>query len=117
LAAKQPIPQMQVCKALVDTGASHTNIDPTITAALGLTPTGSAPCITPSTGPVPVNCPTYDVGLHVQFPGKQWHSHNPLTVISSALAHQGFTVLLGRDVLARGILIYDGVNKIFTLNF
>lgn len=115
--AGQTPPAPVPCKALVDTGASHTCIDPSVTAALGLTPTGSVQVITPSTGATPVVVETYDVALHIVFSGSQFHSKNPATVSSSALAHQGFSVLLGRDVLADGMLIYDGQHNVFTLAF
>jgi hypothetical protein len=116
-AAGAKVPPAQFCKALVDTGASNTSIDPSVMGALGLTPTGSTPVITPTTGAVPVNQPTFDVGVHVQFANKQFHSKNPLTVTSASFSHQGFMVLLGRDILANGLLIYDGVHKTFCLSF
>ena len=61
--------------------------------------------------------PTYDVGIHVPFANQQFHSKNPPTVTSSVLAHQGFVVLLGRDLLADGMLVYDGKHNVFTLGF
>jgi len=33
------------------------------------------------------------------------------------LKHQGFDMLLGRDILAAGILVYDGKARTFALAF
>lgn len=116
-AAGLHIPAPQPCKALVDTGASHTTIDPVITQALGLSATGYTQIITPTTGQTPVQLPTYDVGLHIPFGNQQFHTRNPSTVSSAALLHQGFAVLLGRDIMADGLLIYDGKHNLITLSF
>jgi hypothetical protein len=55
LAAKQDIPTPVQIRALVDTGASGTCVDPSVLQSLGLTPTGSVQVNTPSTGPTPHN--------------------------------------------------------------
>jgi hypothetical protein len=41
VAAGQPAPKPQPIRALVDTGASATCVDPSVLAALSLTPTGT----------------------------------------------------------------------------
>jgi hypothetical protein len=86
-------------------------------STLGLTATGQAGIVTPSTGVTPVIVPTFDVGLHIPFGNQHFHSVNPLTASSSAFLHQGFAVLLGRDVLSLGQLVYDGKHNFFTLSF
>ena len=48
--ASQPLPPMVQVRALIDTGASHTCVDPTILHPLNLTPTGSTPVHTPREG-------------------------------------------------------------------
>jgi len=48
-AANLPIPAVQAVRGLIDTGASHTCIDPSVFQALQLQPTGSVPMHTPST--------------------------------------------------------------------
>ncbi len=40
-----------------------------------------------------------------------------LPVIEAHLAHQGFQVLIGRDVLAHGIMVFNGVQRSITLAF
>jgi hypothetical protein len=64
-AAKQPIPNPVTIRALVDTGASCTCIDPSVLQSLQLTPTGSTSMHTPSTGAIPAAADQYDVGLAI----------------------------------------------------
>src|ERR1043166_8706181 len=90
----QPVPPPVLARALIDTGASHTVIDNSIVAALGLIPTGVVQVLTPSTGTTPCEQFTYDVGVYVPMPDPKlmpWPF--PLWVVSAAdLQHQGFTV-------------------------
>jgi predicted aspartyl protease len=103
-------------RALVDTGASGTVIDPTAIQTLGLSPTGMVSIHTPSTGGTSVNCAQYDVMLAIYHPN---HSlvMGTIPVIASHLASQGIHALIGRDVLSRCLLIYDGAISQFTLAF
>jgi predicted aspartyl protease len=64
-AATQPIPNPIQIRALIDTGATSTCMDPSVLQALNLTPTGSATVETPSTGGIPVSADQYDIGLIV----------------------------------------------------
>jgi hypothetical protein len=114
---KQPIPDPVMVKGLVDTGSSHTTIDSLVAKSLGLTPKGVAKMITPSTGPTPSECLTYDVSLHVPLGKALVWSRQAWIVASADLVHQGFSVLIGRDVLAEGLLIYDGKHNVFTMSF
>jgi len=119
--AGSPVPAIIPATALVDTGASHTVIDPGLATQLGLTPTGSAPMITPSTGNTPVSCSIFDVSLAIVAgpPSNiKLLFHNACMPVSeSALAHQGFEVLLGRDVLASAMLVYNGSSNTLMLGF
>jgi len=105
-------------RALVDTGASCTAVDPSIIKSLGLIPTGTTYIQTPSTGAAPHLANQYDVLLGVTY------QHAPevlifeaLPVIESALIQQGFHVLLGRDVLGKCLFIYNGQEAYFSLAF
>ena len=116
-AAGTTAPQPVLAKALVDTGASHTSFDTSIVPQLGLSPTGIVSVVTPSTGATPCEMLSYDLGFHIPFPNGQYWS-KPLWVATAAdLLHQGFSVLLGRDLLAEGMLIYDGKHNTFTMSF
>jgi hypothetical protein len=114
----QPVPVAQNIRALVDTGASCTCIDPAVLLALGLQPTGKTLMTTPSTGVTPVEADTYDVCIVISAPGNQ----QPLlkaviSVCTSELIHQGFHALLGRDILRDCLLTYNGSAEFFTLAY
>jgi hypothetical protein len=109
------VPQPITVRGLIDTGASNTCIDPSIVTSLGLQPTGLMQIITPSTGNVPVLCSQYDISVIFPFPLMVF-SVPTLPVTESSLAHQGFAMLIGRDILAHSLLIYDGKNNEFTFS-
>jgi Aspartyl protease len=119
VAASTPIPNVQSVRGLVDTGASHTCVDPTVLQALQLSPTGSIPMHTPSTGGVPVSADTYDVGLAIPgAPGSSPFLLSNMQVSASDLATgQGIHVLVGRDVLSQFIMTYNGVTGLFMLSY
>ena len=117
--ANQSVPTAQQIRALVDTGASATCVDPQVLQSLQLQPTGSTLVHTPSSGQQGETKDQYDVGLMI--PGIH-QTHPPLVrrtipVISSDLSLQGIDALIGRDVLGECILIYNGRDKFFTLAF
>lgn len=119
-AAGQKIPLPAVILGLVDTGASCTCVDPLTLQALGLAPTGQADCFTPSTGATPTPKNLYDVGLRIYSGDASEPSLTFPTIAvmeSELFAAQGIHALIGRDVLARCILIYNGGTKQFTLAF
>jgi hypothetical protein len=118
-AAGQDVPLATSIRALVDTGASCTCVDPAVLTALQLSATGSVAVHTPSTGAALHYAEQYDVSLVI--PGAGTH-HLPLTidavpVIAADLAVQGIHALIGRDVLQDCILIYNGAVGEFTLAF
>lgn len=117
--AGQPIPPLQQIRALIDTGASCTCIDPSILSALSLTPTGSVAMHTPSTAGTPVNCDQYDVGMLIPAAAP---NHNPfflptLAVTASELSVLGIQALIGRDILADCFFTYNGSMGLYTLAF
>jgi predicted aspartyl protease len=117
-AAQQPIPQAQNIRALVDTGASGTCIDPMVFQALGLQPTGTTPMITASTGQTPVDAETYDVSITVpNGPNQPLVIPNMAVSASQLFMAQGFHALLGRDILQRCVLTYNGSMQFFTLAY
>lgn len=118
-AAKLPIPNPVLIKALVDTGASHSAVDPAILkTVLQLSPRRIAKTMTPSTGATPHKCYTYDVSIHIPMgTATALFSKMVWEVSGLELKHQGFEMLLGRDVLASGILVYDGKANTFALAF
>jgi hypothetical protein len=115
-AAGLPVPPAVQIRALIDTGASCTCIDPSVPLRLGLAPTGIAPMHTPSTGNQPHMANQYDVSLVLLHP-KLNLTHQTVPVAESQLALQGIQGLLGRDILRNCLFIYDGQNGSFTLAF
>ena len=116
-ASGQPVPQPVFVNGLIDTGASCTCVDPTVITQLRIPATGSVPIITPSTGAVPHACNQYDVSIAVVLGVNHFKIIDTLPVIATALAHQGHEVLIGRDVLADGVLFYNGENNTVTISF
>lgn len=121
--AGMPIPAPQNVQALVDTGASGTCIDPMIFEALQLQPTGIVPMLTPSTGTTPVETETYDVSIVIPgtvtagVPDTPFVLSNVPVSASYLFAAQGFHVLLGRDILQRCFLTYNGAIGLFTFAY
>jgi predicted aspartyl protease len=116
IAANQPVPPWQTARAVIDTGASGTCIDPGILKPLNLTPTGTIAIQTPSTSGSTHQCLQYDVMLGI------YHSTSSkilgtVPVIATDLASQGIQALIGRDVLSSCLLIYDGIAETFSLAF
>ncbi len=120
LSVGQAVPQPIQIRALVDTGATGTCVDPTVLQTLGLTPTGSVQVNTPSTGPNPHSADLYDVSIAI--PGAL-QTHSPLimenipVLCADLLAAQGFHALVGRDILSLCLLCYDGLRGTFTLAY
>ena len=113
----QPIPAYQKARALIDTGASSTCIDPTILKPLELTATGAILIHTPSTGGTPHLCEQFDVALGIDHPTKDPMMLPTIPVIATGLAAQGIGALIGRDVLSSCLFIYDGAAASFTLAY
>jgi hypothetical protein len=119
MAAGEPIPQMQFIRALVDTGASFTSLDPGVLGALNLTPTGTIEIVTPSTGQGTHTADTYDIDVMIGAgPGDTPLSISNLRVASCDLfLRQGIHALIGRDILEKCILIYNGSVGQFSVAF
>jgi len=119
LAANRRIPEPQRVRALIDTGASHTSVDPGVLAALDLTPTGTIEIVTPSTGQSTHTAFTYDVDFAIGAGPQDTPLLIPNLRISSSelFLRQGIHVLVGRDILSRCIFSYNGSLNQFSLAF
>lgn len=115
---KAAVPPLQLSTALLDTGASCTVIDNTVLKKLALTPRGTCKITTPSSGAAGATSFVYDVSVWIL-------AHHPtpdvletsIQVVGADLLHQGFEVLLGRDVLEDCTVFYNGKDKSCTLSF
>jgi hypothetical protein len=114
-----PIPNGQPIRGLVDTGASHTCIDPSVFQALGLQPTGSVSMHTPSTAGVPMSADTYDVGIVIPSTPTSIPFLRPNMQVSATdlLASQGFHALIGRDILSQCFVTYNGSMQLLTIAY
>jgi len=107
--AGQSVPNAVRVRALIDTGASCSCVDPKVLESLGIQPTGREKVHTASTAEQkPHETNQYDIGLAIPN-GIQPPLMVPnLPVIEAALEHLGYKAIVGRDVLASCILVYDG---------
>ena len=119
--AGQSVPDIVSIRALIDTGASGTCIDPSVLHPLNLTPKGKTPVQTPSTGGMAVEADQYDVSIIIPaFANQAPLILSNLPVICMPLiASMGPNVqaLIGRDILAQCLLGYNGSAELFTLAY
>jgi hypothetical protein len=117
-AASQPIPAPVPVRALIDTGASCSCLDSQIITRLALTPTGSIPGHTPSTGTTPYNFSQFDISLIIPLQSPTLIIRFAcVPIIAADLASQGLQALIGRDILRLSLFVYDGQEGIFTISF
>ena len=101
-----PAVQVPVFAALIDTGASLTCIAPNLVTAIGLQPIGMRPMAS-ATHAIPVR--VFLVDLLLTF-GSVSHIISSLQVMEFNPHNSPFQMLLGRDVLCRGVftMSFDG---------
>ena len=117
-AAGQPIPNPQKIRALLDTGASHTCLDPSVLVALGIPPHDTLPILTPSTGNIPHNAHVYDVSILIPAATPPPHLLPTVAVAGcNLLQAQGFHALIGRDILQRWVVHYNGPMGMLTVSY
>jgi hypothetical protein len=106
----QTIPSPVAGKALVDTGASITCVDDNVIRSLGVQPVGIATVHTPSGSAQQNQYP-----VRFAFPGSGLPPLEIPQAMGSILQGQGIIALLGRDLLASLVFIYNGPLGIITL--
>jgi predicted aspartyl protease len=89
--------------ALIDTGASRTVVTPQLAPTCGLRQTGVARIS--SAGHI-TERPEYAGAIH--FPDSELKGFDPVSLVVCPLPEQDVACLLGRDVLERWNLTYDG---------
>jgi len=105
-----PIPEPVAAKGMIDTGATGSVIQPALVEQIGLEPVGLVHISTPSSDNVP--CHLYSVRL--MFPNNVVVE---TVAVQAPLRGQQIQCLIGRDVLAHGVLVYTGYINQFTLSF
>lgn len=117
-AAGAPVPPHISGRGLLDTGASISAIDRRVAQQLGLTATGYTLIHTPSTGAQPHLVAQFDASFSIVMDSQQIHAlPTSFLVIESDFSTQGFSALLGRDVLAHGLFLYHGHAGMMSLAF
>lgn len=109
LSQGKALPTPETGWALIDTGASNTCIDEQAAKKLGLPVIDVGTILSATHQKVP--CNSYPVLIHTPIVDL-----NNARTIGAALAAQGLLVLIGRDVLSRCNLFYNGPMGQFTLS-
>lgn len=119
-AAGQNAPRPFVGMALIDTGASHTCVDPVVTQELNLEVRGQDEVVTPSTGHETHRTAQFDIAVIIppRNPGDEPLIVPVLPVDHATLfARQGIHALIGRDILQNCTLSYYGRREFFRLQW
>jgi predicted aspartyl protease len=103
--------------ALIDTGAGTSLIEESILKELGLEPVGDITLHTASTGVAPVVSDMYAVELSLAGETMGLLATDLQVVAAKDLGGLSVEVLLGRDILKRCLLVYNGHAGLFTLAF
>ena len=98
--------------ALIDTGAESTVLNPETAARLAVRSVGAVTIHTPTTSE-PVMCRQFHVNIYFSH---EFAVENILA-IEAPFSGRPFQCLIGRDILSRATLIYDGRAQHFSLSF
>ncbi|MGI0055120.1 MAG: retroviral-like aspartic protease family protein [Thermoplasmata archaeon] len=109
--AGKPAPTPVTGMALIDTGATSSAVDTSVVATPGINPVGTAQV---GTAGGTVSQPVYPIRIQLQGVGL---TINFSRVTGALLKDMGLVALLGRDMLSRMTLYYDGPNSEYTLAY
>jgi hypothetical protein len=104
----QPVPPPVRGRALIDTGATMSSVDDTAIRSLGVSPVG---LINTGTAGGPQLQSMYPARFML---GVGW-TFEFSRVTGSNLTGTGLIALIGRDVLSRTVLVYNGTMGVFSL--
>jgi hypothetical protein len=110
------VPDMVVGTFLVDTGATVTAVAPDLIASLGLPHIGAVSVHTPSTGATSVAIDQYDASFII--PGNAPDGTlviGAIPILATHFRSQGIDGLIGRDILNRCMLVYNGTTGAVSL--
>jgi hypothetical protein len=120
--AGRPVPTPLALHALIDTGAEVSCADPQALAPLvhvGVIPKQFVLANVPAAGGI-TWAAEYTVSLTIVHPSGNARAHLVLRtqpVVEQSLGQLGYQALIGRDVLARCLHIYNGPAQLFTLAY
>ena len=112
-----PRPVARLLSALVDTGASRTVVEEEWLKGLGLSSLMEEDVYTASSGGVPDKRGVYAIELSLAEAMTGTLARDLLVVAASDLSGLGVQMLLGRDILSRLVLTYNGPGRDFSLEF
>ena len=118
-AALKPVPPPVDARAILDTGAEITCVDPSLVQSLGLPFGGTTFVNLPAHGGMNV-ASLYDAGPAIVHPSGNARDNlniRDLSVFEVSLAPLGYQVIVGRDVLAKCRFFYDGPGDEFELAY
>lgn len=101
--ARELVPAPKIVKALVDTGCNVTSVDHSVLSTLGLKTRGMV-----QTGTANGATTATQHSVEIGFPGTQLRSYPLLFVSSVNLSGQPIQALIGRDILAQWVMVYNG---------
>lgn len=110
-------PPMVLGQFLIDTGAYGTCVDPNLIRPLGLQPTGSVAIMTPSTQGATHSCNQYDAAVYIPNGSSGGFLIEALPILETQLSAQGIDGLIGRDIINRCTLIYNGSANMISLAY
>jgi hypothetical protein len=105
------IPQPVHLMALIDTGATRSMIQDGKCKSLNLIPHNKVKSLTAG---LPYEANEYDVSMY--FPLLKI-TFDPIFVLEMPLSGQNISCLIGRDLLSKGLLVYNGLDSSYTLGF
>jgi hypothetical protein len=117
--ALRPVPAAVKTRAILDTGAEITCIDDALVQALALPFGGTSLAHLPAHGGL-MGTNLRDISLTVVHPSGNYQNDlvlRNLTVLELSLAFLGYQLLIGRDLLARCRLLYNGPGNRFRLAY
>lgn len=103
-------------RALIDTGARYTCVTPEVLQRLGTTFVGTTRIRTPSSGAAGHSRRLFEVSLSIEHPSPHLLK-GAIHVIERSFSGHGVSCLIGRDLLAERLLVYDGAAGSFCFSF
>ena len=108
-------PRPVAVRAMIDTGATRTNVQKSVLEMLGLDPVGAELVHTASTAATPKEVGAYAVQLFLPAVSNGQIASDLRVLEAEDLSSLGVEVLLGLDVLEKCLLFYNGPAGQFTI--
>jgi hypothetical protein len=111
------VPERIRVPAQIDTGTEVSAIDAQVFKQLDIRPIDSVCVRTPSTAEASQSFPQYAVSLALDAEGIEMFLTSVEVIECVFAPDEGIRAMLGRDVLAHCLFVYDGKGKTFILGF